>query len=64
MERENLFHLMYLRYVDDVRLILPVLDKGWYWDGENFSFSHERKLLDLEGSDSDEHSDKSYDLSN
>ena len=55
MEREKLSHLMYLRYVDDVRLVLPVLNKGWYWDGENFSFSQERKLQDLEGSDSDEH---------
>ena len=32
LERENIFYHMYLRYMDDVRLFLPSLNRGWSWN--------------------------------
>ena len=55
MEREGLSHLLFLRYVDDVRLILPALNKGWYWNGENFEYSDDRKEIDLNENVPDDH---------
>ena len=38
MRREGLEHFMFVRYVDDCRLILPALNKGWTWNGNRFIF--------------------------
>ena len=48
MEREELTHFLFLRYVDDVRLILPALKKGVFWNGSNFEYSVEREKIDKE----------------
>ena len=38
MKRELLRHRMYIRYVDDCRIILPAINKGWKWNGERFHY--------------------------
>ena len=55
MEREGITHYLFLRYVDDVRLILPSLKKGWFWDGENFSYSELQRQKDEVSGVSNEH---------
>ena len=39
LQREGIQHLMYVRYVDDCRLVLPALTKGWKWNGTGFVFT-------------------------
>ena len=39
LEREQVEYLMYARYVDDCRLILPLINKGWKWSGSCFEFT-------------------------
>ena len=36
-------------------MFLPAIDKGWFWNGSHFIFSQERKKLDVEKGESDEH---------
>ena len=36
-----------MRHVDDVGLVLPALQKGWYWNGENFCFFTEEEEDDI-----------------
>ena len=47
MMRERFYYFLFLRYVDDVRLILPALLKGCYWNWENFYFSTEQEEADV-----------------
>ena len=47
MEREGLWWDLYVRYVDDCRLFLPSISKGWFWNGTKFSFSREREEEDI-----------------
>ena len=37
IERAKMQYFMFLRYVDDIRLVLPMLKKGYHWNGSNFS---------------------------
>ena len=55
MERENIKHFLFLRYVDDVPLVLPTLKKGWFWNGMEFTFTREREIADDEQGESDVH---------
>ena len=56
MMRERFYYFLFLRYVDDVRLILPALLKGCYWNWENFYFSTEQEEADVKaGMNTDEH---------
>ena len=55
MQKENITWDLYLRYVDDCRLFIPVLNKGWHWNGKSFVFSHSREEEDKVNGLSDEH---------
>ena len=55
MVRENLHYLMFLRYVDDVQLVLPIISKGWFWNGKDFAYSTDQEKADAEADVSDEH---------
>ena len=39
LEREGLSHVLYVRYVDDCRMVLPAINKGWKWNGVKFEFN-------------------------
>ena len=54
MKREKVMIDLYLRYVDDCRQFMPVINKGWYWCGQSFVFSKQREREDHEKNGSDE----------
>ena len=39
LDREGVMYALYARYVDDCRVILPALNKGWKWSGDCFEFT-------------------------
>ena len=43
MKREGLMWDLYARYVDDCRLFIPSINKGWFWDGSGFKYSKMRE---------------------
>ena len=45
---------MYVRYVDDCRLLLPAINKGWFWTGTEFQYSEVREQEDIASGLSDE----------
>ena len=55
MKREKIVWDLYLRYVDDCRLFVPVLNKGWHWDGKRFRYSSAREEADNRKDCTDEH---------
>ena len=40
LKREGITYKMYVRYVDDCRVVLPAINKGWKWDGSRFVFTN------------------------
>ena len=48
MEEAGLEFDLFLRYVDDCRLFLPAINKGWVWEGDKFTFKRELMLNDEE----------------
>ena len=53
-KRENLSVDLFLRYVDDCRILMAPLNEGWFWNGCKFEFSWERRKSDLKCALSDQ----------
>ena len=47
MDREGITIDLFMRYVDDYRFFLRPLNEGWYWAGDRFEFSWERREENL-----------------
>ena len=48
MDREGMILDMYCRYVDDCRLILPSLNKGWRWCSYRFVYTEQFEKQDIQ----------------
>ena len=46
LDREGIKYHLYVRYVDDCRLVLPALNKGWVWNGNQFVYSVDNHGVD------------------
>ena len=46
LRRENIKFDMYLRYVDDCRLFLPIINKGWAWKNNMMVYSDQQRIDD------------------
>ena len=53
LKRENVVYDLYLRYVDDCRLFLPVFNKGWLWKDNRLMYSAEQHVIDNESDETD-----------
>ena len=53
-EREGLIVDSYSRYVDDCRIILPSINKGWRWVCNRFMYKHEFRMEDEMNGQTDE----------
>ena len=54
MDREGITIDLFMRYVDDYRFFLRPLNERWYWAGDRFEFSWERREEDLKSQLSDQ----------
>ena len=59
-KKNNLIIWLYKRYVDDMRNMLPVINKGWRWSNPDncFQYNHDWLVEDRELGLSDEHRTK------
>ena len=48
-DKEGLIIDSYSRYVDDRRLVMPSINKGWRWENKSFKFRQEFKNEDENG---------------
>ena len=53
LKRENVKYDLYLRYVDDCRLFLPVFNKGWTWKNNRIMYSVDQHVLDNASDETD-----------
>ena len=53
LKRECVVFDLYLRYVDDCRLFLPVFNKGWTWNNDRMCYSVEQFNIDQASGESD-----------